>query len=193
MPRGGNDLCSIAQGGRHAASRFLRAAGSVMVPATTRAGQPHAGTHCARLESAGEEEDQHDHENDTQPAARAVSPASAMRPRRQRSDQHQHRENNQNRDHGNLLVEQFPTPRYPIAVARPVHKRTDARIDRNYDDLTVAKGNIMLSTVVAALVVLWLLGITTSYTLGGFIHILLVIAIIVVLLRVVQGRSPLGG
>jgi len=74
-----------------------------------------------------------------------------------------------------------------------VHKRTDARIDRNYDDLTVAKGNIMLSTLVAALVVLWLLGITTSYTLGGFIHILLVIAIIVVLLRVVQGRSPLGG
>ena len=51
----------------------------------------------------------------------------------------------------------------------------------------------MLSTLVTVLVVLWLLGITTSYTLGGFIHILLVIAIIVVLLRVVQGRSPLGG
>jgi hypothetical protein len=51
----------------------------------------------------------------------------------------------------------------------------------------------MLSTLVAVLLVLWLLGITTSYTLGGFIHILLVIAIIVVLLRVVQGRSPLGG
>jgi hypothetical protein len=44
-----------------------------------------------------------------------------------------------------------------------VHKRTDARIDRNYDDLTVAKGNIML------------------------------IAIVVVVLRVIQGRNPLGG
>jgi len=147
----------------------------------------------ALLESAGEEEDQHDHKDDTQPAARAVSPASAMRPRRQRSDQHQYRENNQNRDHGNLLVSNFPTPRYPIAVARPVHKRTDARIDRNYDDLTVAKGNIMLSTLVAVLVVLWLLGIATSYTLGGLIHVLLLIAIVVVVLRAIQGRIPLGG
>jgi hypothetical protein len=41
--------------------------------------------------------------------------------------------------------------------------------------------------------VLWLLGVTTSYTLGGLVHILLVIAIIVVLLRVIQGRNPLRG
>jgi len=46
-----------------------------------------------------------------------------------------------------------------------VHKRTDARIDRNYDDLTVAKGNIML----------------------------IAIAIVVVVRRVIQGRNPLGG
>jgi hypothetical protein len=39
--------------------------------------------------------------------------------------------------------------------------------------------------------ILWLLGLVTSYTLGGFIHILLVVAIIVVLLRVISGRSPL--
>jgi len=51
----------------------------------------------------------------------------------------------------------------------------------------------MLSTIIAVLVVLWLLGIATSYTLGGLIHVLLLIAIVVVLLRVVQGRSPLGG
>jgi Family of unknown function (DUF5670) len=38
--------------------------------------------------------------------------------------------------------------------------------------------------------VLWLLGLVTSYTLGGFIHILLVIAIVVVLIRVIQGRRP---
>jgi len=41
------------------------------------------------------------------------------------------------------------------------------------------------------LIVLWLLGLMTSYTLGGFIHVLLVIAIIVVLLRIIQGRRPL--
>lgn len=51
----------------------------------------------------------------------------------------------------------------------------------------------MLSTLVAVLVVLWLLGIATSYTLGGLIHVLLLIAIVVVVLRVIQGRNPLGG
>jgi hypothetical protein len=51
----------------------------------------------------------------------------------------------------------------------------------------------VLSTVVIVLLVLWALGLVTSYTLGGFIHILLVIAIIVVLLRVIQGRNPLRG
>lgn len=50
----------------------------------------------------------------------------------------------------------------------------------------------MLTTLVIVLVVLWLLGITTAYTLGGLIHILLVIAIIAVLLRVIQGRNPFG-
>lgn len=51
----------------------------------------------------------------------------------------------------------------------------------------------MLSTLVIVLVALWLLGLVTSYTLGGFIHLLLVVAIIVVLLRVIQGRNPLRG
>ncbi len=44
----------------------------------------------------------------------------------------------------------------------------------------------MLYTIAAVLIILWLLGVVTSYTLGGFIHILLVIAIIVVLLRVIR-------
>jgi hypothetical protein len=47
----------------------------------------------------------------------------------------------------------------------------------------------MLYTVALVLVILWLLGLVTSYTLGGFIHILLVVAIIVVLLRVISGRK----
>ena len=46
----------------------------------------------------------------------------------------------------------------------------------------------MLWTIFVILLVLWLLGMVTSYTLGGFIHILLIIAIAVVLIRVIQGR-----
>lgn len=48
----------------------------------------------------------------------------------------------------------------------------------------------MLWTIFVILVILWLLGIVTSYTLGGFIHILLVLAIVTVLIRVIQGRKP---
>ncbi|MFA5338550.1 MAG: lmo0937 family membrane protein [Candidatus Omnitrophota bacterium] len=49
----------------------------------------------------------------------------------------------------------------------------------------------MLYTIAVILVVLWLLGLVTSYTLGGFIHVLLVIAIVVILLRLISGRKPL--
>ena len=48
----------------------------------------------------------------------------------------------------------------------------------------------MLWTIFVILVVLWLLGLVSGYTIGGFIHILLVIAIVVVLIRVIQGRRP---
>ncbi|MGB7754000.1 MAG: lmo0937 family membrane protein [Candidatus Acidiferrales bacterium] len=46
----------------------------------------------------------------------------------------------------------------------------------------------MLWTIFVILVVLWLLGIVTSYTMGGFIHLLLVLAVVVLLIRVLQGR-----
>jgi hypothetical protein len=49
----------------------------------------------------------------------------------------------------------------------------------------------MLWTIAVVLVVLWALGLVTSYTLGGFIHVLLVVAIIIVLVRVIQGRRAL--
>lgn len=49
----------------------------------------------------------------------------------------------------------------------------------------------MLYTIAVVLVILWLLGLVTSYTVGGFIHVLLVIAIIIVLLRVIRGDRPL--
>jgi len=49
----------------------------------------------------------------------------------------------------------------------------------------------MLYTIAVILLILWALGLVSSYTIGGFIHVLLVIAIIVILLRVISGRKPL--
>jgi hypothetical protein len=49
----------------------------------------------------------------------------------------------------------------------------------------------MLWTIFVILLVLWLLGMVSSYTLGGYIHILLLVAVVVVLIRVIQGRNPI--
>jgi Family of unknown function (DUF5670) len=46
----------------------------------------------------------------------------------------------------------------------------------------------MLETIVVVLVILWLLGLVSSYTMGGLIHVLLVIAVVVILIRIIQGR-----
>ena len=48
----------------------------------------------------------------------------------------------------------------------------------------------MLQTIAVILIILWLLGLISSYTMGGFIHILLVVAIVVILLRLIQGQPP---
>jgi hypothetical protein len=48
----------------------------------------------------------------------------------------------------------------------------------------------MLETIAVVLLLLWLLGMVSSYTLGGFIHVLLVLALVVVVVRVIQGRRP---
>lgn len=48
----------------------------------------------------------------------------------------------------------------------------------------------MLYTIAVVLIILWLLGLVTSFTLGGFIHILLIVAIVVILLRVINGQRP---
>lgn len=50
----------------------------------------------------------------------------------------------------------------------------------------------MLWTIAVLLLILWLLGMISSYTLGGFIHILLVLAVVAVLIRLIQGRSPVA-
>lgn len=49
----------------------------------------------------------------------------------------------------------------------------------------------MLTTILVVLVVLWLLGMVSAYTLGGFIHLLLVVAVALMLIRVIQGRNPI--
>lgn len=49
----------------------------------------------------------------------------------------------------------------------------------------------MLETIAVILLVMWLLGMVTSYTVGGFVHVLLVIAIIMILVRIIQGRRPI--
>ena len=48
----------------------------------------------------------------------------------------------------------------------------------------------MLWTIFVILLILWLLGFVTNYTMGGFIHILLVIALVVIVIRIIQGRRP---
>ena len=50
----------------------------------------------------------------------------------------------------------------------------------------------MLETIAVILIVLWLVGLLSSYTMGGLVHVLLVIAVVVILVRVLQGRRPLG-
>jgi hypothetical protein len=50
----------------------------------------------------------------------------------------------------------------------------------------------MLYTIAVVLIVLWLLGLVTSYTISGFIHVLLVVAVILVLVRLIQGKNPIG-
>ncbi|HRH24576.1 MAG TPA: lmo0937 family membrane protein [Candidatus Paceibacterota bacterium] len=51
----------------------------------------------------------------------------------------------------------------------------------------------MLLTIAVLLIILWGLGLVTSYTLGGFIHLLLLVAIVMVLIRIIQGKNPISG
>jgi len=51
----------------------------------------------------------------------------------------------------------------------------------------------MLSTIVVVLLLVWLIGVATSYTMGGILHLLLVVAIAAALLRIIEGRQPIRG
>lgn len=61
------------------------------------------------------------------------------------------------------------------------------------ESLRLERKIIVLEALIVVLLALWVLGLATSYTLGGLIHLLLVIAIVVVLVRIIQGRNPLRG
>ena len=74
----------------------------------------------------------------------------------------------------------------------PMHKlvqRLNKVMDRNLKN--ELGGNDMLWTIAVILLVLWAVGLISSYTIGGFIHLLLLAAIIVVLIRIIQGRRPI--
>ncbi len=72
--------------------------------------------------------------------------------------------------------------------------RSTARCARKWRDVADGtadpKENTMLYTIAVVLIILWALGLVTSFTMGGFIHVLLVVAVVVILLRVISGRSP---
>ncbi len=78
------------------------------------------------------------------------------------------------------------------AILLPSQSAVKGVFARRIDHLPGIKRNIlMLYTIAVVLIILWLLGMVSSFTINGFIHILLVIAIILILLRIIQGRKPL--
>jgi hypothetical protein len=70
----------------------------------------------------------------------------------------------------------------------PISASREASVSRAAE---VVRRNIVLWTIAVILLVLWALGLVSSYTMGGFIHILLVAAVILVLIRIIQGRRPI--
>jgi hypothetical protein len=77
-----------------------------------------------------------------------------------------------------------------VAIAGAVHARAERA--RSLQTTAVNREGVMLNTILVVLVVLWLLGMVTQYTLGGFIHVLLFLAVAMVLIRIIQGRRPVS-
>jgi len=83
----------------------------------------------------------------------------------------------------------FLTPYTEQPIATFLRKNQTKTFNGRRDSVVIKKPN-MLWTIVVILLILWLLGLISGYRMGGFVHILLVIAIVVVLIRVFQGRRP---
>ena len=86
------------------------------------------------------------------------------------------------------LVETFDYLEEVLKDLEPI--KTATTRNPTFPDLRY-RSSIMLYTIAVVLLILWLLGLVTSYTIGGFIHILLVIAIVMILVRVIGGRGVL--
>jgi hypothetical protein len=75
------------------------------------------------------------------------------------------------------------------SVARHLRVARTGSFDRRGERAAIPQEALMLWTIFVVLVVLWLLGLVSSYTLGGFIHVLLVLALVVVVVQLLQGRT----
>jgi uncharacterized membrane protein len=80
-------------------------------------------------------------------------------------------------------------PGRPREIAREADRAFSRTVKS--ESRSLKRNATMLYTIAVVLIILWLLGLVTSTTMGGFIHVLLVVAIVVVLLRVISGRKPL--
>jgi hypothetical protein len=76
-------------------------------------------------------------------------------------------------------------------IPRPTFAHSNVSRHSFTPETETRKGIVMLYTFAIVLIILWLLGFVSSYTMGGFIHVLLVIAIVMVLVRIITGKKPL--
>jgi len=74
-----------------------------------------------------------------------------------------------------------------MAYSLPLNWESDWQVESDQDG---EGGTLMLWTIFVILLILWLLGMVSSYTVGGFIHILLVVALVVLVINLLQGRRP---
>ena len=74
-----------------------------------------------------------------------------------------------------------------MAYSLPLNWESDWQVESDQD---AEGGTLMLWTIFVILLILWLLGMVSSYTVGGFIHILLVVALVVLVINLLQGRRP---
>ena len=102
-------------------------------------------------------------------------------------------EHSQRRRRRPLLALNDPAIAHPCAIHPFALRYMGGLVDRSVARILTfifPEGISMLWTLFMVLVILWLLGVATSYTAGGLIHLLLVVAVVVMLIRVIQGRRP---
>ena len=89
---------------------------------------------------------------------------------------------------GRLFVTARSNRALVYAAAQSLKHRLDSLAAARFVTSRISEGQAMLETIAVVLLVLWVLGLVSSYTLGGFIHLLLVAALVVIVIRVIQAR-----